>query len=165
MALLAFQIFCALVFVWDVSSDFQEAGPGLLTDLHLLPEALAVVRPAIEDGCMGDVMSTVVPAATTPDFFVAGGMSAAIAIVEQHGGVVPADLDALLALPGIGPKSAQRIAFHILAAEPADVLRLARRAKAQGMGHVIGVRHSSAALPGRSSLTKPSKSSAVWKFL
>ena len=41
--------------------------------------------------------------------------------------------------------------------------------KAQGVGHVIGVfrpgAHSSAALPGRSSLTKPSKSSAVWKFL
>ena len=28
-------------------------------------------------------------------------------------------------LPGIGPKSAQRIAFHILAADPADILRLA----------------------------------------
>lgn len=28
-------------------------------------------------------------------------------------------------LPGIGPKSAQRIAFHILAADPADVERLA----------------------------------------
>lgn len=28
-------------------------------------------------------------------------------------------------LPGIGPKSAQRIAFHILDAEPADVTRLA----------------------------------------
>jgi recombination protein RecR len=28
-------------------------------------------------------------------------------------------------LPGVGPKSAQRIAFHLLAAEPADVERLA----------------------------------------
>ena len=28
-------------------------------------------------------------------------------------------------LPGVGPKSAQRIAFHVLAAEPEDVLRLA----------------------------------------
>jgi recombination protein RecR len=28
-------------------------------------------------------------------------------------------------LPGVGPKSAQRIAFHLLAAEPDDVLRLA----------------------------------------
>ncbi len=27
-------------------------------------------------------------------------------------------------LPGVGPKSAQRIAFHLLAAEPADVTRL-----------------------------------------
>ena len=32
-------------------------------------------------------------------------------------------------LPGIGPKSAQRFAFHILAAEPEDVLRLAATLK------------------------------------
>lgn len=29
-------------------------------------------------------------------------------------------------LPGIGPKSAQRLAFHLLSADPADVSRLAR---------------------------------------
>ena len=34
-------------------------------------------------------------------------------------------IDELGRLPGIGPKSAQRIAFHILAANPADVQRLA----------------------------------------
>jgi recombination protein RecR len=34
-------------------------------------------------------------------------------------------IDELGRLPGIGPKSAQRIAFHLLAAEPADVTRLA----------------------------------------
>ncbi len=33
-------------------------------------------------------------------------------------------IDELGRLPGIGPKSAQRIAFHLLAAEPADVTRL-----------------------------------------
>lgn len=33
-------------------------------------------------------------------------------------------IDELGRLPGIGPKSAQRIAFHLLAAEPADVNRL-----------------------------------------
>jgi recombination protein RecR len=35
-------------------------------------------------------------------------------------------IDELGRLPGIGPKSAQRIAFYILAADPADVARLAR---------------------------------------
>jgi recombination protein RecR len=40
-------------------------------------------------------------------------------------GVVQDLIDELGALPGIGPKSAQRIAFHILAADPADVRRLA----------------------------------------
>jgi recombination protein RecR len=34
-------------------------------------------------------------------------------------------IDELGRLPGVGPKSAQRIAFHILAADPADVTRLA----------------------------------------
>jgi len=33
-------------------------------------------------------------------------------------------VDELGRLPGIGPKSAQRIAFHVLAADPADVRRL-----------------------------------------
>jgi recombination protein RecR len=33
-------------------------------------------------------------------------------------------IDELGRLPGVGPKSAQRIAFHLLAAEPADVNRL-----------------------------------------
>jgi recombination protein RecR len=34
-------------------------------------------------------------------------------------------IDELGRLPGVGPKSAQRIAFHVLAADPADVRRLA----------------------------------------
>jgi recombination protein RecR len=33
-------------------------------------------------------------------------------------------IDELGRLPGVGPKSAQRIAFHLLGAEPADVTRL-----------------------------------------
>jgi recombination protein RecR len=39
-------------------------------------------------------------------------------------GVVQNLIDELGRLPGVGPKSAQRIAFHILAADPADVARL-----------------------------------------
>jgi recombination protein RecR len=41
-------------------------------------------------------------------------------------------IDELGRLPGVGPKSAQRIAFHVLSADPADVTRLAdalRKAK------------------------------------
>ena len=34
-------------------------------------------------------------------------------------------IDELGRLPGVGPKSAQRIAYHLLAADPADVRRLA----------------------------------------
>jgi len=39
-------------------------------------------------------------------------------------GVVQDLIDELGRLPGVGPKSAQRIAFHLLTADPADVTRL-----------------------------------------
>ncbi|MCT2589855.1 recombination mediator RecR [Streptomyces sp. N2-109] len=42
----------------------------------------------------------------------------------MYEGVVQDLIDELGRLPGVGPKSAQRIAFHILQAEPADVRRL-----------------------------------------
>jgi len=40
-------------------------------------------------------------------------------------GVIQNLIDELGRLPGVGPKGAQRIAFHLLAADPADVRRLA----------------------------------------
>ena len=43
----------------------------------------------------------------------------------MYEGAVQDLIDELGRLPGVGPKSAQRIAFHILQAEPADVRRLA----------------------------------------
>ena len=44
----------------------------------------------------------------------------------MYEGVVQDLIDEFGRLPGVGPKSAQRIAFHLLAAEPADVRRLAQ---------------------------------------
>ena len=41
----------------------------------------------------------------------------------MYEGAVQDLIDELGRLPGIGPKSAQRIAFHLLAADPADVRR------------------------------------------
>jgi recombination protein RecR len=43
----------------------------------------------------------------------------------MYEGVVQDLIDELGRLPGVGPKSAQRIAFHLLAADPIDVRRLA----------------------------------------
>jgi recombination protein RecR len=43
----------------------------------------------------------------------------------MYEGAIQDLIDELGKLPGIGPKSAQRIAFHLLSAEPADVERLA----------------------------------------
>jgi recombination protein RecR len=43
----------------------------------------------------------------------------------MYEGAIQDLIDELGRLPGVGPKSAQRIAFHILAADPADVTRLA----------------------------------------
>ena len=42
----------------------------------------------------------------------------------MYEGAVQDLIDELGRLPGVGPKSAQRIAFHLLAAESADVSRL-----------------------------------------
>ena len=42
----------------------------------------------------------------------------------MYEGVVQDLIDELGKLPGVGPKSAQRIAFHLLQADPADVTRL-----------------------------------------
>ncbi len=42
----------------------------------------------------------------------------------MYEGIIQDLVDELGRLPGIGPKSAQRIAFHLLAADPVDVLRL-----------------------------------------
>ncbi|WP_028474647.1 recombination mediator RecR [Nocardioides alkalitolerans] len=43
----------------------------------------------------------------------------------MYEGVVQDLIDELGRLPGVGPKGAQRIAFHLLAADPTDVRRLA----------------------------------------
>ncbi|HEY3259199.1 MAG TPA: recombination mediator RecR [Pseudonocardiaceae bacterium] len=43
----------------------------------------------------------------------------------MYEGIVQDLIDELGRLPGIGPKGAQRIAFHLLATDPADVTRLA----------------------------------------
>ena len=43
----------------------------------------------------------------------------------MYEGIVQDLIDELGRLPGVGPKSAQRIAFHVLSADPADVTRLA----------------------------------------
>ena len=42
----------------------------------------------------------------------------------MYEGIVQDLIDELGRLPGVGPKSAQRIAFHLLGADPADVTRL-----------------------------------------
>jgi recombination protein RecR len=44
---------------------------------------------------------------------------------EVYEGVVQNLIDELGLLPGVGPKGAQRIAFYLLSADPADVRRLA----------------------------------------
>src|SRR5215218_9706939 len=48
---------------------------------------------------------------------------------SMYEGPVQDLIDELGRLPGIGPKSAQRLAFHILAADPDDVMRLAATLK------------------------------------
>ena len=44
---------------------------------------------------------------------------------DVYEGVVQSLIDELGRLPGVGPKGAQRIAFYLVGADPADVRRLA----------------------------------------
>ena len=43
----------------------------------------------------------------------------------MYEGVIQNLIDELGRLPGVGPKGAQRIAFHLLAADPDDARKLA----------------------------------------
>ena len=45
----------------------------------------------------------------------------------MYEGVIQDLIDELGRLPGVGPKSAQRIAFHLLQSDPADIRRLVTR--------------------------------------
>ena len=59
----------------------------------------------------------------------------------MYEGVLQDLIDELARLPGVGPKGAQRIAFHLLAADPVDVRRLAdtfveMKAKATAREHL-----------------------------
>ena len=63
-----------------------------------------------------------VSAAAPP--FVPCRVAAARRLAAVYEGVVQDLIDELGRLPGVGPKSAQRIAFHLLQADPADVRRL-----------------------------------------
>ena len=58
----------------------------------------------------------------------------------MYEGAVQDLIDELGRLPGVGPKSAQRIAFHILSADPAEVRRLSdeRTREFRGKYHVLG---------------------------
>ena len=58
-------------------------------------------------------------------------------------------IDELGRLPGIGPKSAQRIAFHVLSADPVDVKRLA--AALRGSRTKCGSARPASTSPSRSS--------------
>ena len=59
----------------------------------------------------------------------------------MYEGVVQDLIDELGRLPGVGPKSAQRIAFHLLQAEPADVRRLSDDLASIAIDLENGLRH------------------------
>jgi A/G-specific adenine glycosylase len=59
---------------------------------------------------------------------------AAVAITQQHGGVVPNDVDALLELPGVGPYTARAVAAFAYGARTPVVDTNVRRVLARALG-------------------------------
>ena len=82
----------------------------------------------------------------------------------MYEGIVQDLIDELGRLPGIGPKSAQRIAFHILAAEPADVLRPGQTSCARSRRRCASAA-SAATSPRRSSAASASTRAATSTIL
>lgn len=70
---------------------------------------------------------------------------AALAVVERHDGQLPADLDALLALPGIGPYTARAVLAFAHEADVAVVDTNVARILARRTGHRLTARHVQAA--------------------
>ena len=58
------------------------------------------------------------------------------ALVAQHGGEVPADMDALTALPGVGRKTANVVLGHALGVPGLPVDRHVLRVAKIGRAHV-----------------------------
>ena len=88
--------------------------------------ALAAANPA-----------DVEPIIVTTGFFRAKTRSiigAAQALVDRHGGEVPASMDALVELPGVGRKTANVVLGHALGV-PGPARRSARAARGQSAGH------------------------------
>jgi A/G-specific adenine glycosylase len=62
----------------------------------------------------------------------------ATVVVERHGGQLPADIDALLALPGIGPYTARAVAAFAFEHEHGVVDTNTARVLARWTGHALG---------------------------
>ncbi|KAJ8143393.1 hypothetical protein OY671_003461, partial [Metschnikowia pulcherrima] len=91
--------------------------------------AARVPRPAEEPARRGEPSTADpmddLPSADDPDIVSTGLVGTALVAGGVYEGAVQDSIDELGRLPGVGPKSAQRIAFHSLAADAVDVRRLA----------------------------------------
>lgn len=119
----AFELLIATI----LSAQSTDAGVNLATPALFAryPTATALARATPEE---------LEPLVKTTGFFRVKARSihgAATALVEKHGGEVPADMDALTALPGVGRKTANVVLGHALGVPgwPVDrhVLRVADR--------------------------------------
>ena len=119
----AFELLIATI----LSAQSTDARVNLVTPALFAryPDAAALAKAAPQD---------LEPQIHATGFFRAKSKSivgAARALVEQHGGNVPADMDALTALPGVGRKTANVVLGHTLGVPglPVDrhVLRVANR--------------------------------------
>ncbi|MES2209217.1 MAG: A/G-specific adenine glycosylase [Chloroflexota bacterium] len=86
---------------------------------------------------------------------------AAIAIVQEHGGVVPHDLDALERLPGVGPYTARAVAALAFRRRVGAVDVNVRRVLARSLGGSLDA-FSAADLQAAADASVPTKAPGVW---
>ena len=84
---------------------------------------------------------------------------AAVAVVADHGGRLPADLDALLALPGIGPYTARAVLAFAFARDAAPVDTNIRRVVTRG---ITGTALTGRALQAAADAAVPAGSGRDW---
>lgn len=96
-----FQLLCAVILSAQCTDKRVNLITPALFEAYPTPEALAAATP--------EQVFALIRSCSYPNNKTKSLLGMARALVEKHGGEVPADMDSLLALPGVGRKTANVI--------------------------------------------------------